>query len=246
MVNRDVTSISLSYFICATPRSGSNFLCEVLRTTGVAGQPDDYFWNPPYWYAQWGVAGFPGFVRRLLCEATTANGVLGSKLMWDQLGDLVAGLAALHGLAETRPPEVLAAAFPNVHYVWLTRRDKVRQGISYYRAMETKIWRSGDALDGARADPQFNYEAIDRMVQLSTWEDDAWRDFFRRYAIEPHVVTYEDLAATPTDVAQRVQRYLGISPTLEVRDRIWQHQQQADALSEEWVERYHARTLCER
>src|SRR5262249_46474418 len=48
-------SIRLSYLICTTPRSGSNFLCEVLRATGVAGDPDDYFWSRPFWYAEWGV-----------------------------------------------------------------------------------------------------------------------------------------------------------------------------------------------
>jgi hypothetical protein len=37
--------VNLSYLICTTPRSGSNFLCEVLRGTGVAGQPDEYFWT---------------------------------------------------------------------------------------------------------------------------------------------------------------------------------------------------------
>ena len=32
-----------SYLICATPRSGSTFLCEVLTNTGIAGNPKEYF-----------------------------------------------------------------------------------------------------------------------------------------------------------------------------------------------------------
>lgn len=48
-------AIRRSYLICATPRSGTNLLCEVLRATGIAGQPDDYFWSPPVWYERWGV-----------------------------------------------------------------------------------------------------------------------------------------------------------------------------------------------
>ncbi len=33
----------LSYLVCATPRSGSTLLCELLGQTGVAGQPEEYF-----------------------------------------------------------------------------------------------------------------------------------------------------------------------------------------------------------
>lgn len=32
-----------SYLVCATPRSGSSLLCELLKETGVAGRPEEYF-----------------------------------------------------------------------------------------------------------------------------------------------------------------------------------------------------------
>jgi len=32
-----------SYIICATPRSGSTLLCDLLTETGVAGRPDSFF-----------------------------------------------------------------------------------------------------------------------------------------------------------------------------------------------------------
>src|SRR5919201_517480 len=153
-----VMSTRLSYVVCATPRSGSSFLCEVLSSTGVAGRPEDYFWNLPFWSAHWGLTDFPGFAQRLLHEGTTANGVFGSKLMWDQLDDVGKQFATLLSLGDAGPPEVLAAAFPNLHYIWLTRRDKLRQGISYSRAMETKVWRSTDVSKVARVEPRFNFE----------------------------------------------------------------------------------------
>jgi LPS sulfotransferase NodH len=34
---------SCSYLICATPRCGSTLLCELLKETGVAGRPEEYF-----------------------------------------------------------------------------------------------------------------------------------------------------------------------------------------------------------
>src|SRR4051812_39199959 len=35
--------VDLSYLVCATPRSGSTLLCELLSATGVAGRPQEYF-----------------------------------------------------------------------------------------------------------------------------------------------------------------------------------------------------------
>jgi len=45
-----------SYLICATPRSGSFLLCETLKDTGLAGNPEEYFWrdDEPAWTARWG------------------------------------------------------------------------------------------------------------------------------------------------------------------------------------------------
>ena len=48
-----------SYFICATPRSGSTLLCDLLARTGVAGNPESYFRRQsiPYWARELKVAG---------------------------------------------------------------------------------------------------------------------------------------------------------------------------------------------
>ena len=32
-----------AYLVCATPRSGSTLLCEMLRDTGLAGRPLEHF-----------------------------------------------------------------------------------------------------------------------------------------------------------------------------------------------------------
>jgi trehalose 2-sulfotransferase len=234
------TPIRQSYLICATPRSGSNWLCEVLRSTGNLGHPDDYFWNRPIWYRRWGVTDFPSYFHRLLHEGTTSNHVFGSKMMWDYLAELVPHLAALLGLTDACPADVLAAAFPDLHHVWLTRHDKVRQGISYYRALETKIWRSTDVATVPPLDPSFSFGAIDSLVRLVTCEDQAWQDYFQRHGITPLAVAYEDLSQAPEVVAQRILRYLGLPPPAQLPFGSWQHQRQADALSDEWVERYNA------
>jgi trehalose 2-sulfotransferase len=172
-----VTEISLSYLLCATPRTGSNFLCEVLSSAGVAGYPEEYFWQRSFWYERWGVSDFPSFIDRVREHGTSRNGVFGSKLMWDQMYDLLRELVTLLGVAEESPARVLDAAFPNLHYVWLRRTDRLRQSISYYRALETRRWRSTDTTS-IRPEPASNFESIRSLIQLCEWEDASWQEFF--------------------------------------------------------------------
>src|SRR5215831_10803096 len=103
-VPRPMMSTRLSYLICATPRSGGSFLCEVLSSTGIPGRPDDYFWDPPFWFAQWSVTDISSFAERLFQEGTTANGVFGSKLMRDQLDEVVRQFTSLLGQGNAPPP----------------------------------------------------------------------------------------------------------------------------------------------
>jgi LPS sulfotransferase NodH len=39
--------VTLTYLVCATPRSGSTLLCESLKATGRAGRPEEYFQAVP-------------------------------------------------------------------------------------------------------------------------------------------------------------------------------------------------------
>src|SRR5437763_14993914 len=66
-----------NYIICATARSGSNWLCELLASTGVAGRPEEHLWDPP------GSLPVPLAKRRprVLRAGTSSHGVFGLKLL---------------------------------------------------------------------------------------------------------------------------------------------------------------------
>jgi LPS sulfotransferase NodH len=38
-----MSAIERAHLVCATPRSGSTLLCELLKEAGVAGRPEEYF-----------------------------------------------------------------------------------------------------------------------------------------------------------------------------------------------------------
>jgi LPS sulfotransferase NodH len=69
------------------------------------------------------------YVRAMWNKATTPNGMLGSKMMWNDFDWL---RSSLHPPAGTDAGlEFMRTTFPDAQFVWLRRADKVRQGISW-------------------------------------------------------------------------------------------------------------------
>jgi hypothetical protein len=88
-------------------------------------------------------ADFGDYVSWVLGTATTGNGVFGAKIMSAYVEGLAAGLReALGERAPEATPDLLAAVFPRLRYVFLVREDKVRQAVSLWRAVQTWQWRA--------------------------------------------------------------------------------------------------------
>jgi LPS sulfotransferase NodH len=136
------------------------------------------------------------------------------------------------------PADTLTVVFPNLHHLWLRRRDKIKQGISYYRALETQVWRSTDRRAGDAREPVFNFAAIDRLVQLCIQEDHAWQTYFQQYQIQPLIITYEELAASPEKVVLSILKHLDLPIPDGLPPLRWKHQKQADQITEVWTEKY--------
>ena len=139
---------SLCYLICATPRSGSNLLCESLVNTGLAGWPEEVFCNigdERLSLAQWGeTTEIAQYLEWLFEDRSTPNGVFGAKIMLNDFRKLCARLQTRPGRAPLNSHARLRSVFPNLRYVWMRRRDKLRQAISWVRAEHTNHWRRHD------------------------------------------------------------------------------------------------------
>ena len=132
-----------SYFICATPRSGSTLLCELLMLTGVAGYPSE--WMLPLteplareMFAIGADFGDPTYLNELKAMGCTSNGVFAAKLMWPTMQQLLAG--ELWELRARQVPFRKAGVFPDLRYVHIVRDDELRQAISMLLAMHTNYW----------------------------------------------------------------------------------------------------------
>ena len=263
-----------SYLVCATPRSGSTLLCDLLDQTGLAGHPEEYFeallhsglprrpheYFDPSRHANiverlafrempdrastpnqlWLPESYDRYLAWALEQGTTPNGVFGAKLMWGYLGDFATLLRGIDGMAGLPVPELLARAFPALHYVRITRQDKIRQAVSLWRAVQTQAWQRERGERETRAiDPVFSFRAINYLVRLLTAHDASWDAYFLGLGHEPLTLSYEELADAHEPVVRRVLTHIGIEPPAELNIERARLTIQADELSENWVARIH-------
>lgn len=231
-----------SYLVCGTPRSGSSLLCEALKNTGIAGNPEEYFWqgDEPFWSRRWRVSNYADYMTKAIEQGTTQNGVFGAKIMWGYFDDFVGKLKQIPVYQNVDLPALLPRVFPNLHYVWITRRDKVRQAISFWKAIETNVWSwSSDESPVPAKEPAFNYEAIQSLEQEIMAHEAAWRQYFELCRVEPLVVVYEELVPAVEETARQVLQFLGINvpPGLVFAER--KLKRQADAITEAWIKAYY-------
>jgi LPS sulfotransferase NodH len=225
-----------NYIICATARSGSNLLCEILSSLGFAGRPEEHLWDPE------GTDPAPLAVRwpHVLHAGRGENGVFGIKLLWYQAERLEGELPDAVGRPNDSLPEVLTRTLDSPKYIYLTRRDHVRQAISFSRAIQSKQWRS---MDAAKFVPQYDAAAITRELHFLIEEETTWENFFARHTLSPYRLFYEQLDSAPERTIAELLTFLGHAPGTPISLPSPQHHRQADEVTEEWRGRYQREEL---
>lgn len=242
--------LTRNYAICTNPRSGSWLLSELLESTHAAGIPREWFHDDterseaakrqltdPH------QAGYRDYLAAITRKQVTPNGVFGMKLHWYQFAGLREKLATIDEYRDLSPGQRVLAAFPDCRFIWLTRRDKVRQAISYHKASQTDTWWNIDRAEpvrraNARTEPVFDVQAIDRLERLLLANEQSWLRFFRELGIQPLVVIYEELAARQVETARAVLEFLEIPGAIAMSIAGPRVQRQANQSTEEWVARY--------
>jgi trehalose 2-sulfotransferase len=233
-----------SYWICHTPRTGSALLCQLLRATGVAGCPEEYFWrdNEPLYRARWHVASYRDYVERALHEGTTPNGIFGAKVGAGM--HLAHFLRQVHTLPQFEEAtqslfSILSALFPDLKCIWLTRRNKVRQAVSWWKAVQSNTW-GQHTTDPLKPTPplRYHFAAIDQLANESLMQDAAWAECFAAWQITPLTIVYEDFIDDYAGTVADILRYLEVSDPYVLDARAITLVRQADNLSEAWVQQY--------
>lgn len=209
------------YIICASPRSGSTLLCDLLTRSG-AGAPESYFrpdsipgyaerWRVPIDGGQFSVA-YVSAVRR---AGEAGTGRFGMRVMWTDAPAFLHRLAELHPAAQDQP-DALRLAFGVRKFVRLSRRDMIAQAVSLVIANQSGLWHvNADGSERQRAkpheDPRYDSAAIAAELKVLRREDEGWTRWFSDHQLRPYHVDYESLSADPSATLSGVAEYLEVS-----------------------------------
>ncbi|USI72791.1 Stf0 family sulfotransferase [Sphingomonas morindae] len=235
-----------SYFVCASPRTGSTLLCDGLGRTGVVGRPIERFDDRPQVDARYkaalGAADDVDYLDRAIAAATTANGIAGFKIHWHQLPVfermVVASHAAAGAGAGDREDYRLALLGP-ARCLWLRRRDKVAQAVSLYRASRSRVWHRRVAAPAGTPDAEariaYDFAEIDRLRRLCLRYERQWDGYLRRHRVPALTIWYEILSERYEEVMRVVLDFLGFPEARVVAPAL---AKLSNAESLAWIERY--------
>ncbi|WP_273445144.1 Stf0 family sulfotransferase [Neolewinella agarilytica] len=235
-----------SYRIWMTQRSGSTLLCEGLSQTGVAGLPGEHFnlMDAKNLREKYGLETYAELKAEIHRLGTGENGIFGIKhsrhaTIYDGWTD---ELRLLQGLDPSAGDQaVFADLFPNCQHIFLTRRNKIRQAVSWWKAIKDGVWhlKQGENQSFSEDFWEDNYvpDALTHLYKEVMLKECGIQEYFSRYDIQPLTVVYEDMLDDFPATIQRILDYLGIEETPKiVPEKLLART--ANAESGKWVQRF--------
>lgn len=199
---------NLSYAIISVPRSGSTLLCNLLRSTDLAGLPAEHLRDHAAILARNCRFNPIRYMKITMTHNTTANGVFGTKII-------------SHFLATYRRKDLNIDAFLNQHfskYIFLIREDKVAQAVSIFLAQKTAIYhifnneekqKYHKKLEEINLD-DIDLKEIDKRYNFICQQEKYLEKFCQDNKIEPLIIKYEELVEKPYKHISDILNYLGI------------------------------------
>jgi trehalose 2-sulfotransferase len=246
-----------SYLVCASPRSGTELLCRCLAATGVVGCPQEYFlaedpaklpdwrfWEEGPFASGHDVSDRESYLSLVYRLGTTPNGVFGAKIHWNNLRWALAKFSEMPRFAGLDRGATLRTAFPGLRVVDVTRRDRVRQAVSWARMAKDGMWvapadQPEPEWPPATGAPRYDFRLIAALEAIIAAGETGWRQLYDELGLTPYQVVYEELSS-PDGYEQTIRgvlAHLGLGdydgPIPAPRTR-----RQSNDLNEAWVAAY--------
>jgi len=236
--------LNISYMICATPRTGSFLLCDALSNTKIAGTPKEYLSkrNLLKWQEN---QNLEDYIQSIFNQSASSNRVRGIKTMLKQFNEL-------REKARKNPDykniilNDMHHYLPNTRYIFITRRDKIRQAISYERAIQTSKWRLKENEQYKPKKVIFNLFGIDKNINIIKHDEDAWKSYFKKNKIRPLVIVYEDFIENQDKTIIQVLKFLSIPIPKNLEIKKSNFVKQSDKETDLWIQRYKERRFSDK
>lgn len=195
------------YLVASAERTGSTLLCEFLWATKLAGYPAEYF-SPAFLKPlsqRWGCRGLGAYVAALYRKRVGANGVFGFKLHFSQFEKRFCDeKGTAHGLAQ------LNLFFPGCKIIRISRRDRIAQALSFYRALQSKQWILSHGDVPAAQAATYDFPTILKCWRRVDRAERKWARTLQNFKGDLLDLTYEDLTQDMASTVGDVFAWLGV------------------------------------
>ena len=233
----------LSYTIWFSQRTGSTLLCKALESTGIAGTPREYFNCKPDLLDDFHQTNHADLQEYLWNLGTITNGVFGINHSFYEphFSQLIETLRKfpICPPEETKRTQIWEHIFPNHRHIFMTRRNKIRLAVSWWRAIQSGEWHlsTGERRKPIDLSNAYSYDAIHHLYNECSMREAGIQEFFTEGNIVPLNIFYEDFIQEYEQTVRTILDYLELDsrsaaiapPALS---------KTADAISEEWAQRF--------
>jgi trehalose 2-sulfotransferase len=232
----------ISYTIWFSQRTGSTLLTKALEATAMAGKPGEWFNCTPNLLNEFHLGDYAEIQKHLWKLGSTDNGVWGIKHSFYEphFSQIIDEIRKFPGcFKETSRPALWEAAFPNHRHIFMSRRNKVRLAVSWWRAIQSQEWHllPGQSHKEMDLSNGYSFDAINHLYNECSLREAGIQEFFAEGGIVPLNIYYEDFVQQYEETIRTVLRYLDLDDrSISVPEPSLA--KTADEGSEEWVQRY--------
>ena len=236
----------LSYTVWFSQRTGSTLLCRALQSTGIAGNPSEWLYHPnrSSLLDKYQLDSYAKLQQHLWQLGTTANGIFGVKtgIFEPHFSNIIDTFRQFPGcdLQSDNRVEIWHNALPNCKHIYMTRRNKVRLAVSWWKAIKSAEWHRKRGKKPRTEDikNKYNYKAIAHLFAECNMREAAIQDFFDEGSIVPLTIVYEDFILSYEKTIRKIFRYLELDDSGNILIQPPPLERLADNISEEWVQRF--------
>ena len=214
--------------ICTTPRSGSNYLCQLLASTGQLGNPIEYFNTRSR--RKHTDTKYPrdpsGQIDIIRSMGATPNGIYAVKVMPLQYSRAAKEVDLFREL-------------PNLELIRLRRRDLLGQAISVARVQQTGQFRASNLASGKLI---YDAQNIKDCIHAARARESMWDQLMLEFGMQPLTLEYEDVMRDPQAAVDQVAALMGLAASPPIDSARVVVTVQRDRETDAWRQRFLADT----
>lgn len=230
----------LSYTIWFSQRTGSTLLCKALESTRIAGIPNEWLLRI---FEHDHVSDPLQLQDYLWRTGSTANGIFALKYSFCEphFSQLIETFRKFPDCPpeETNRARIWEHAFPNHRHIFMTRRNKVRLAVSWWKAIKTEEWHrlAGASPKQVVLAEAYSFDGIHHLYRECAMREAGIQEFFSEGNIVPLTIVYEDFILEYEKTVRKVMAFLELDAA-RIEIPAPPLARTADHISEEWVNRF--------